>query len=466
MRCARRSHGRLPAVLFLLFFFVWPATELVAAAQPPPEDTATVRGMLQLLSPQGRQAALERVRENWRPEYAVMVLELIQLSRDARFNRQLIKLLEKKTGQEFGSDLHRWWEWQWSEERPLHPLYPEFKAQLFGLVDGRFRKYFSPERKSLIRLDEVRWGGVGQDGIPPLRFPKTIPVDEATYLAAGDIIFGLVHGGEARAYPKRILGWHEMVVDEVADEPITGVYCPLCGVMIAYRTKIGNTVHEMGTSGFLYRSNKLMFDKATQSLWNTIWGRPVIGPLVDRGIELEAVPVVTTTWGEWRRRHPETRVLSKKTGHRRDYSEGEAYRDYFASGDLMFPVAERDARLPKKAEILGLLLPQHPEKPVAFSHRFLVANPVAHHQIGDVELLILTDSSGAHRVYESGGITFKSYDGRSKVDDDDGVVWTLTEDELRAPDGKSLPRLAAHGAFWFGWYAAYPRTGLVDLKSD
>ena len=82
--------------------------------------------------------------------------------------------------------------------------------------------------------------------------------------------------------------------------------------------------HNLGTSGFLYRSNKLMYDQDTQSLWNTIWGQPVVGPLVDRGIVLERLSVVTTTWGEWRRRHPDTKVLSLNTGYDRDYTEGAA----------------------------------------------------------------------------------------------------------------------------------------------
>jgi len=105
---------------------------------------------------------------------------------------------------------------------------------------------------------------------------------------------------------------------------------------ILYHTEHAGTVHELGTSGFLYRSNKLMYDRATQSLWSTLRGEPVIGPLVGQGIRLARGSVVTTTWGEWRRRHPHTSVLSIDTGHTRDYAEGAAYRDYFATDALMF----------------------------------------------------------------------------------------------------------------------------------
>ena len=103
-----------------------------------------------------------------------------------------------------------------------------------------------------------------------------------------------------------------------------------------------------GTSGFLYRSNKLMFDHETRSLWNTFEGVPVAGGLAGSGVQLAPHAVVTTTWGEWHRRHPATTVLSLDTGYRRNYSEGAACRDYFSTNELMFQVGARDARLPKK----------------------------------------------------------------------------------------------------------------------
>ena len=79
-----------------------------------------------------------------------------------------------------------------------------------------------------------------------------------------------------------------------------------------------------------------MYDQATQSLWSTLLGEPVIGPLVGQCIELKWRSVVTTTWGEWRRRHPDTKVLSLDTGFDRDYGEGVAYQEYFATDQLMF----------------------------------------------------------------------------------------------------------------------------------
>ena len=201
----------------------------------------------------------------------------------------------------------------------------------------RFDQYFRNRQSSArIRLDEVRWGGVLQDGIPPLRDPEMIPASQATYLEDGNIIFGIEINGDARAYPKRILAWHEMFTDTIGGVDIAGVYCTLCGTVIPYKTNSGGVDYKLGTSGFLYRSNKLMYDQATQSLWSTVRGEPVIGPLVDQGIALEHLSMVTTTWAEWLRRHPDTTVLSLNTGHRRDYGEGVAYQSYFAGDQLMF----------------------------------------------------------------------------------------------------------------------------------
>ena len=251
--------------------------------------------------------------------------------------------------------------------RRLPPAYADFKASLHEQVDPRFRLYFAAERPTLIRLDEVVWGGVWQDGIPPLRAPRMLRARDAKYLADSDVVFGIEVNGDARAYPKRILAWHEMFTDRVGGIEVAGVYCTLCGAVILYETTHAGRAHRLGTSGFLYRSNKLMYDADTQSLWNTLEGRPVIGPLAGQDISLATREIVTTTWGEWRRRHPSTTVLSLDTGHRRDYDEGAAYRDYFATDAVMFPVPETDARLANKAEVLVPRFGRPGERPLAIA---------------------------------------------------------------------------------------------------
>ena len=183
--------------------------------------------------------------------------------------------------------------------------------------------------------------------------------------------------GDVRAYPKRILAWHEMVKDRIAGRELNGVYCTLCGAMILYDTTVNGVHHELGTSGFLYRSNKLMYDQATKSMWSTLSGTPVVGALAGQGIELQTLYVVTTTWKEWKKRHPNTSVLSLDTGHARDYREGAAYADYFATDKLMFGVPKLDARLPNKAEVLALRSAETPGDPLAISADLLMKNRVS-----------------------------------------------------------------------------------------
>jgi hypothetical protein len=211
---------------------------------------------------------LQEISENWENGYVPMLIEILSLSEGERASR-LLELLQNKTGQNIGRDTNRWFSWWWQQEQAQTAGYAAFKSLLYGLIDDRFSLYFSTSRETRIRLDEVRWGGVLQDGIPPLRQPEMLAADEASYLEDDNIVFGIEINGDARAYPKRILAWHEMFVDNIGGTYFAGVYCTLCGAVILYRTNHNGTQHDLGTSGFLYRSNKLMYDKATQSLWNT-----------------------------------------------------------------------------------------------------------------------------------------------------------------------------------------------------
>ncbi len=435
------------------------AAPAVRAAENPAPIT---RALLQVLGadPEAVEGALEQVDAHWDPRAVPMIMDTLYLSRAPLVSLRLLRMLEARTGQSPGHDVGAWWRWLWNTDTPMHPDYPAFKSSAYSLVDPRFAGYFGPGRPMTVRLDEVVWGGVVQDGIPPLRSPKMIPAQEATWLADDHVVFALALNGDARAYPKRILAWHEMFTDTVGGVAVTGVYCTLCGSMILYESVHRGVLHELGTSGFLYRSNKLMYDRATQSLWTTLGGEPVIGPLAGTGIRLTRGSVVTTTWGAWRRRHPGTTVLSLDTGHRRDYSEGAAYREYFATDELMFQVPRRDTRLANKAEVVALVLPSHPDRPLAVSARFLAANPIHHERIGATALVIVTDASGANRVYASGARRFAGYDGDRTLTGEDGRTWTLSEDAL-VSGSESLPRLPAHRAFWFGWHAAYPHTRLV-----
>ncbi len=465
---ARRARGPRNASAALRTALALLATVTLAGPAPAEEDalepgpaTAAFLGLLSG-SPETTAESLAFVEGNWHPGFVAMSLDVIRFFRTPQTTIALLSVMERETGESLGFELDAWYRHVWNREPAYHPEYRVFRSTLFRLLDPRFAEYFAPGREGTIRLDEVVWGGVRQDGIPPLRDPKMIAAADATYLDDGDVVFGIEVDGDARGYPKRILAWHEMFVDEVGGVPVAGVYCTLCGTVILYETRHAGTDHALGTSGFLYRSNKLMYDKATSSLWSTMRGEPVMGPLVGRGIVLARRSVVTTTWGEWRRRHPDTQVLSLETGHQRDYSEGAAYREYFASPELMFPVPATDDRLRHKDEVLGVLLAHHPDLPLALSARYLAEHPVHHDRIGEVDLVVVTDPSGANRVYETGEVRFVGYDGDAALTDSTGASWRLTEAQLTGADGRTLARLPAQRAFWFGWFSAFNRTRLVD----
>lgn len=407
------------------------------------------------------QEALDYISEHWQTAFIPMVLEVVYLQKDPEIVQPLLQLMNKKEGWQQGFEFNAWYKRLWSENQKVLPNYADFKAGIYKYIDPKFEGYFKGRYESDIRLDEIIWGGVKQDGIPPLRNPRMVSASEADFLEDDNIVFGIEINGDVRAYPKRILAWHEMFVDEVGGVKVAGVYCTLCGTVILYNTTHNGVNHEVGTSGFLYRSNKLMYDKATQSLWNTLWGTPVLGPLKGKGIELEKMSVVTTTWGEWKRRNPGTTVLSLATGHRRNYNEGVAYKDYFATDKLMFFTPFDDKRLKNKQEILALQFPEYPRKQLAISTKFLSKRPVYEGSLGPVDFVVFTDKSGANRVYDRSDIKFESFDGKEEITDKEGKVWTLFENRIVREDGLTLQRLPYHRAFWFGWKAAYPNTRLI-----
>lgn len=407
-------------------------------------------------------AALTRIEKFSDEASTAMLVEMLYQVPGRKVLEKLIALIEKKSGIVFNGELDALYEWLWSVERPVHPDCAEFKSLLYSPIDARFSEYFSNKPKNLIRLDEIRWGGVRRDGIPPLKNPKMIAAKDATWLQDNNVVFGVAINGDVRAYPKRILAWHEMFKDRIGGLELAGVYCTLCGALVLYDTTVDGTHYELGTSGFLYRSNKLMYDHATKSMWSTLTGKPVVGKLVGKNIKLKSLYVVTTTWKEWRSLHPNTQVLSLETGHQRDYDEGAAYRNYFATDELMFNVPKRDARLPNKAEVLALRPQEVSDENLAIAADFLAAHPVYHTSMGKLNMVVLTDASGANRVYESKEINFVNWDKTKTALDSAGKSWKVEEAQMTGPKGELLKRVSAHRAFWFGWYSAFPDTKLIQ----
>ena len=450
---------KIGALAVLLLVSGVPPHVLAQATQTKDSSPAAAIGKMADRDRKVHRAAARRLEANWHPGFAPMLVEIFMLlpPGDVR-GQNVLRLLRKGTGQNLPADKNRWWRWIWSREEQEHPEYATFKTTLYSFIDKRFARYFVPGTPRTIRLDEVVWGGVKKDGIPPLEYPKMISAAEADYLKNGHIVFGVYLNGEAKAYPKRILAWHELFNDRVGGIDVTCAYCTLCGSAVLYDQKVGERQFSFGTSGFLYRSNKLMYDRRTNTLWSALEGVPVMGSLVGSGLQLKRLPIVTTRWKEWRRRHPETKVLSLDTGHERDYGEGAAYREYFATDRLMFPTPFQDKRLKNKQEVVALLMDG---EAVAYDTRFLRKRRLHQDLVAGQELVILTDKSGANRVYDATGIKFTRWDRSSKVRDSSGRQWEATETALVGPNGEKLIRLAAHRAFWFGWRAQFPNTRLV-----
>ncbi len=206
-----------------------PAIKKVLALKPSMTDRKSVVvnqvRFLEMLSGDVGQfnRSLDEVRHNWDFSSVPILLEIGRfLPVDQR--SQIIGLLASKTGQQFGFDFDKWLQWSWKQNYDPHPQYATFKSALYRKIDPRFAEYFAHTSNAQIRLDEIRWGGVRRDGIPPLKNPEMIAANSATYLSDSDVVFGIELNGDARAYPKRILAWHEMFKDTIGGESVNGVY--------------------------------------------------------------------------------------------------------------------------------------------------------------------------------------------------------------------------------------------------
>ena len=337
------------------------------------------------------------------------------------------------------------------------PLYVEFKHRLIEGIQEDMGAFLDPEQPRTISAQEIFWGGVRVDGIPPLEHPNFItPEEAAAWIGPKDRVIGVEINGDARAYPRRIIDWHEMVNDTVGGVPVSLAYCTLCGSAILYDGRAGDEVYRFGTSGLLYRSNKLMYDRTTNTLWEQFTGEPVWGELVGKGIQLDVLPVVHTTWDEWFAEHPDTLVLDIETGHVRDYGEGVAYARYFASSGLMFPVPDRSGPLAVKDSVYAVRLN---DQVVGYPILLLGEEEFLQDEIGGdrVVVFVTPDRSGG-RAYAAPPERIVAYDVESGVATaEDGSAWQVTEGALLGPSGEELERLPGHNAFWFALVNHAPR---------
>ena len=240
-----------------------------------------------------------------------------------------------------------------------------------------------------------------------------------------------------------------------------------------YSAKINDKPTTFGTSGLLYRSNKVMYDRETETLWHQFTGEPILGPLVDSGIRLDFFPVVLTTWQEWFEEHPDTTVLALETGvypggsYFPEADRRAIYNDYFNAAETMFPVPFRDESLETKDVVLGLGLGEtYKAYPADVLSRELVVNDV----VGGTDVVIVgSPDSQSARVYLGEGRSFSpliddiSPSGvLAVIADSDGGRWRVREGSLvnEADPSLELARVPAHMAFWFGWFQFHRDTEL------
>ena len=172
---------------------------------------------------------------------------------------------------------------------------------------------------ALVPPDEILNGGPGRDGIRSLDYPAFVSAGDAAFLKDKDRVLGLELNGVARAYPIRILNYHEIVNDAFGDHAVVVTYCPLCNSGIAFDATVDRVRLEFGVSGLLYNSDVLLYDRQTGSLWSQIEKMAISGDM--KGTALTAFPLRHTTWRDWVARYPDTEVLSDETGFRRNYKE-------------------------------------------------------------------------------------------------------------------------------------------------
>lgn len=265
-----------------------------------------------------------------------------------------------------------------------------------------------------IPVEDILRGGPPRDGIPALTDPAVLTAAEAPWADEARVI-GVEIDGEARAYPLAILNWHELVNDSLGGTPILVSYCPLCGTGMVFDREVAGVPRHFGVSGLLYRSDLLLYDRESESLWSQIAATAVTGPA--SGQRLRLLRSRQQSWKHWREAHPDTSVLSPATGHVRNYSRS-PYGDYERNDRLYFPVP-LDSRYAPKVQTLGIRLPDGRARAYP-APEVIAAGGIVREVFAGLEIEVRYD---ARRV----------------------------EFEVRAPDSVAIVE-----GYWFAWLAFHP----------
>ncbi len=329
--------------------------------------------------------------------------------------------------------------------------------------------------KHSVPFSEITRGGPPRDGIPPIDNPKFETVSDAPdYFVDHEPVLAVEFEGDARAYPIAILMWHEIVNDDVGGVPITVTYCPLCNTAIVFDRRVGDRVLDFGTSGALRRSDLVMWDRQTQSWWQQITGEAIIGEYT--GTKLTFLPAPMISWVDFKSSYPEGKVLSRDTGHSRDYGhppyagyDGLASRPFLYFGQL-------DDRLVPMERVVGINVG---EQSAAYPFPLFESSPVVNDTVFGQDVAIFYASEtlsgfetpyyagprvvGSTGVYDpnlvgTGKLTFR-LENDSILDDQTGSKWTILGEAVEGPlAGQALKPLIHANHFWFAWQAFFPET--------
>ena len=321
---------------------------------------------------------------------------------------------------------------------------------------------------------EIRSGGPPPDGIPAIDVPRFLRADDVDFVGDDEPVLAIELDGEARAYPVQVMIWHEIVNDTIAGRPVSVTYCPLCNSAVAVDRRLDDRVLSFGTSGSLYQSALVMYDRQTESLWSHFTGQAVAGVLA--GAQLDTIPLATVAWQDWRAAHPDGLVLSRDTGHDRDYGRN-PYPGYDDVDEPPFLFdGEIDDRLAAKTRVVGLGLDT---TPTAVRLDPLLAEGVVAFELDGVPIGglgspghdlgvgghrravagVMSEPPGCSRPSSTGGSSRSSRTDDGFRDDQTGSTWNVLGTATAGPlAGRSLIAIGHVDTFWFVWAAFAPDT--------
>jgi hypothetical protein len=308
--------------------------------------------------------------------------------------------------------------------------------------------------------------GARKDAIPAITEPAfgSDWSDTEFELNDDDEVIGVARDGQARAYPLRILDWHEIVNDEFAG-PLLVTYCPLCDSGMTAVRKAGEQVTPFGVSGYLYRSDLVMYDEATGSLWSQIMATAINGELT--GETLTLVPSSLTTWGAWTADRPETAVLlpPPASGTIVDASprpyDSDPYSGYDESRRVGIGFNDfDDDRLHPKAQVIGIATENAAR---AYPFETVLTEGVVNDRVGDLPVVVVAGPSESLFAYDrrvdGETLTFESAGDRRMAAG--GSEWKITTGKAVSGPHEGIRLDQASDAttmFWFAWAEFNPDT--------